>query len=102
MTDTPDYNDGFWHGWSGGECPVDQLSIVEFFFSDGEFGDCDGLAAGDWDWSDSPIATIASFRVIKQHKEPREFWADVTPNGIISHLSSMEFPGATLFREVKA
>ena len=22
MTDAPNYNDGLWHGWNGGECPV--------------------------------------------------------------------------------
>lgn len=29
MTDAPNYNDGLWHGWNGGECPVAKGTLVQ-------------------------------------------------------------------------
>lgn len=64
-----DYNDGKWHGWAGGECPVYSESVVEVMFSDGDQS-TEGLAC-DWTWIDTEYPIVA-FRVIKEHKEPRE------------------------------
>ena len=66
-----DYNDGNWHGWDGGECPVHPRSVidVEWVTRDGRFGvDLERTAyINNWE---SPCL----FRVIKPYVEPREFW----------------------------
>ena len=67
----PDYNNGDWWGWNGGECPVHPKSKGEFVFADGSI--CSRKPAGEWDWIDKELPLIA-FRVTKEHKEPREFW----------------------------
>jgi hypothetical protein len=65
------YNDGKWHGWNGGECPVNDKTHGEFVFQDGSI--CVNQSAGEWEWDDDHLPIIA-FRVTKEHKEPREFW----------------------------
>ena len=71
-----DYNDGNWHGWNGGECPVHQESIVEYVWvQDGRTGITERKAGEDRSgatpaWS----GPVKAFRVIKQHREPREWW----------------------------
>ena len=73
------YNDGKWHGWNGGDCPVHPKTIVEYVWHDpirstAGFGgarlayDCGGPRLA---W-----AHVVKFRVLKEHKEPREFWVD--------------------------
>jgi len=62
------YNDGKWHGWGGGECPVHPESVVECLLECGHTGE---MPAGWWTvWK----TEVAAFRVIKEHKESREFW----------------------------
>lgn len=62
------YNDGKWHGWNGGECPVHPEAVVECLLECGHTGE---MPAGWWTvWKTEVVA----FRVIKEHKEPREFW----------------------------
>lgn len=77
-----DYNDGKWHGWNGGECPVHPKSIVMACFFSGPPSMSDGygnvgVAAEYYAWDhedDHEMAeNIIAFRVIKEHKEPREF-----------------------------
>ena len=70
------YNDGKWHGWNGGECPVHPESKVQVmvFPVNCNYGDMVDRAI-DWSWDDRD-APIIAFRVIKEHKEPREFWVD--------------------------
>ena len=65
------YNDGRWHGWNGGECPVHPKSIVNIIGpgSDGTDGLWLSLPAGHVDWSSS-----GAFRVTKEFREPRDFW----------------------------
>ena len=66
-----DYNDGKWHGWNGGECPVHHETEVEAIFCDGSGSG--GAVAADcysWDIRGHPIA----FRVVKPYREPREGW----------------------------
>jgi hypothetical protein len=66
-----EYEVGKWYGWNGGECPVHRSSKVEAIFSDGS-GAGEVVFARDYGWN-GPYYPIA-FRIIKEHKEPREFW----------------------------
>jgi hypothetical protein len=66
MSDT-NYNDGKWHGWNGGECPVHPLSVVEVATEEGLNTD----RAENWDWH-TDIVPIVAFRVVEEYMEPRE------------------------------
>jgi hypothetical protein len=67
-----DYNDGCWHGWNGGECPVHPRSVVEVVFS--KAGHRDGCKADTWVWdADQGTHTIVAFRVVKPYAEPVEY-----------------------------
>jgi hypothetical protein len=72
-----DYNDGKWHRWSGGECPVHLDSVVEVMFIGLSSVNDFELNARSFTW-DSVHAPIVAFRVTKEHveppKAPREFW----------------------------
>jgi hypothetical protein len=71
-----DYNDGKWHGWNGGECPVHPETQGDFVFEDGNIL-CKRLV-GEWDWDDTNLPIIA-FRVVTPYVEPEtyegECWA---------------------------
>ncbi len=60
------YNDGKWHGWNGGGCPVHPKSRVDIA---GSLGITNAIA-GELLWDDK----IAAFRVVKEYREPREWW----------------------------
>lgn len=69
------YNDGLWHGWNGGECPVHPETVVD------EIALRTGISSGRkarsiaWFMTEENCPNpIIAFRVIKEHKEPREFW----------------------------
>lgn len=69
-----DYNDGKWHGWNGGECPVHPKSKI-----DANNGRWAGFAA-EIDWQNFRGA----LRVLAAHVEPqkpREFWLKLTNTG---------------------
>ena len=94
------YNDGKIHGWNGGKCPVHPNTIVEGREWTGARWDA---AAVYNDWK----SFRGAFRVVKEYKEPREFWAvNMTwwkgvPDGTRQWVEVE--PGtrnATLFREV--
>ena len=73
MTDETNLNDGNWHRWIGGDCPVDLECEVEAVWHDEdqlETGIRRGRAGG-CAWA----TQILKFRVIKGHREPREWWA---------------------------
>ena len=75
-----DYNDGEWHGWPSGACPVHPESVVDVKFNDGE--ECKGYHAEDWNWDEDKII---AFRVTKPYIEPtklREFWINEYKWGI--------------------
>lgn len=75
MTDT-NYNDGEWHGWNGGECPVHPKTEVEVaLVSATGTAEARRVArpAGDIMWGIEPL-TVVAFRVTKEHKKPREWW----------------------------
>lgn len=77
MTDKPNYNDGNWHGWNGGECPVHPQSEVEAVWHDtrrnaaGITGPRQAVEEGcpRLAWSH-----VVRFRVIKEHREQRTIW----------------------------
>lgn len=82
-----DYNDGEWHGWDGGECPVHPESEIAL-----KWITCDGFLAAD----DGRIARINNwktpclFRVTKPYVEPREFWINEYPSGLGGVYKSIE------------
>ena len=87
------YNDGAWHGWNGGECPVHPKSMVEAVWHDPNqetTGIRKGPALGGA-WH----SQIVKFRVVKEYREPREFWIV----GVCVFESAREaktaFPGCT-------
>lgn len=68
------YNDGAWHRWNGGQCPVHPKSLVRtFFIHNGKepSTQSDGVQfiAGSHKWD-----CVIAFRVVKEYREPREFW----------------------------
>lgn len=73
-----DYNDGKWHGWNGGECPVHPKSRIEAVYTN-SFGELrqDERSAENHMWNPSgmPKAATIAFRVIKAYREPREAWS---------------------------
>lgn len=77
------YNDGNWHGW-GGEymkpAIVHDKSIVEFIWHDENTDETgkDQMQAGWNDIDERPAwSNVLKFRVIKEYREPREFWIEV-------------------------
>ena len=65
-----DYNDGNWHGWNGGECPVHPESLIELRTPYGYHET--NRKASITAWENPKL-----FRVIKPYVEPpkpREFW----------------------------
>jgi hypothetical protein len=71
-----DYNDGKWHGWNGGECPVHRESVVEVVTHlHGRIGESKALTKGWWAGHSNPVV---AFRVVTPYVEPpkpREWWA---------------------------
>lgn len=63
-----DYNDGKWHGWNGGECPVHEEMIGDLTYWDGVT--YTGVRMVQFDWSIPML-----FRVTKPYTEPREGYA---------------------------
>ena len=81
------YNDGKWHGWNGGECPVHTHSLIDVTFGDGW---CRGRYPDEfcWDHKEKPII---AFRVVKPYCEPREFWVNVYPDDFVAaHVTKEE------------
>lgn len=83
-----DYNDGEWHGWNGGECPVHPNSKVDVTFE--EDGTHKGRCAYGWKWNDLETPIIA-FRVTKPYIEPpapKVIWVnEYADNGFNVHKS---------------
>lgn len=70
------YNDGKWHGWNGGECPLHPNTKVEAM----EYWDHmipehhEESKASDLKWEGDAQYRVVVFRVVQEYKEPREFW----------------------------
>lgn len=65
-----DYNDGKWHAWNGGECPVHPKSKVKTFWENSPGAPYEIYEAGAMPWShgeDEP--NIVAFRVVKEYRE---------------------------------
>lgn len=95
-----DYNDGNWHGWNGGECPVHRDSVVNVVWADDRNPDKPTEhRAGRIAWGskigDAPVA----FRVIKQHREPHEIFCFQFGENLFE-LCRPDNPAAIRFREV--
>lgn len=73
-----DYNDGKWHGWNGGDCPVHPLSKVEARLrAVGQGLDGETHNASRWSWKHGflePHLEIIAFRVVGAYREPLERW----------------------------
>lgn len=81
-----DYNDGKWHGWNGGECPVNDDSIVEgMYLRDGSPAPESPVTdrAAHFDWRLENANTLIAFRVVKAYREPREFWVNEYPRRVL-------------------
>lgn len=72
------YSDANWYGWNGGECPVHPETMVEV-----TSGSCQTSGkASDFTWHHNCYGPIIAFRVIKEHREPREprdLWLTMCP-----------------------
>lgn len=66
-----DYNDGKWHGWNGGECPVHPDTVIDVCLYDD--GEVTGETAEQWFWN-AEDTRIRAFRVVQRHDGPRERW----------------------------
>ena len=67
-----DYNDGNWHAWNGGECPVHPETIVDVICKDyNKPCECKAKTKGWWARHYNPII---AFRVVTEYRKPREFW----------------------------
>lgn len=80
-----DYNDGNWHGWNGGECPVHPKSEVLVTIHEGLlYARLEIAYAGslEWDAGDSPIV---AFRLVKKFEEPKVIWVNEYENTFVSH-----------------
>ena len=80
----PDYNDGLWHGWNGGECPVDPRSEVEWIWHDpaqNTAGKSEGPARrAAW------RSHVLKFRVTKPAPpKPREWWINAGSRTVVLH-----------------
>jgi hypothetical protein len=64
-----DYNDGNWHRWEGGRCPIHGNSEVNILTKERTY-DC---KASEYPWN-HPTDSIIAFKVIQVYTEPREFW----------------------------
>lgn len=76
------YNGGQWHIWNGGECPVHPETVVQVQMENETREQVKAESPSSyhcarewiWGWDDCNGSNIIAFRVIKEHKEPREFW----------------------------
>ena len=72
-----DYNDGKWHGWNGGECPVHPKSVVEAIWHDPNKNTA-GFQPERTAYEDEgprlAWSHVVKFRVVREYYEPREFW----------------------------
>lgn len=79
MTDKPNYNDGNWHGWNGAaECPVHPKTTVEAVWHDPRMNTAGFQPERTAYENEGPRLAwshVVKFRVVKEHREPRECWS---------------------------
>ena len=88
---------GKWIGWNGGKCPVHPKTVVEVRSWAGCRRQVEAKLIRSWNDAGAQSQPIA-YRVIKEHKEPREFW--VYPETGIIKDSKPACPHAIHVREV--
>ena len=74
-----DYNDGNWHGWNGGECPVHPKSEVEAVWHDSRMKRAGMTGPRPAKVENEPTLAwehVVKFRVVKAHAEPQHFEFD--------------------------
>lgn len=87
------YNDGNWHIWHGGECPVHPKTVVEAVWHDPRMERAGISGPRPAKVENEPTLAwvhVVKFRVVKEYHEPREFW--------IAGQMALAFPSA---REAK-
>lgn len=96
-----DYNDGEWHGWSGGECPVDVRSKVQVLWqnADGSLHIPSQGVAGNIAFLGNDHGRVVAFCVTKEHREPREIFCFQFGDNLFE-LCRPDNPAAIRFREV--
>ena len=113
------YNDGEWHGWNGAvmkPAEIHDKTEIKYVWHDENTGKC-GVSeriAGFDDTQTGPAwINVLKFRVVKEHKEPREFWtyferasqcwclSDNKAYAASRHLVSGMTEGMTHVREVQ-
>ena len=98
------YNDGNWHAWHGGECPVHPKSMVEGYWRSDEktvVGSAiynRGYAYGlNFAWDGE--TKLKLFRVVKEYREPREWWLVKNGSSFLAYNSARDaktaYPGCT-------
>ena len=80
----PNYNDGSWYRWSGERmkpASVHKDSLVEHLYHDESINTSGKVRklAGAVEWG-----LTLKFRVIREHREPREFWISLNNGGIFN------------------
>lgn len=81
-----EYNDGKWHGWNGGDCPVHPKTLVEIVVRKGGHRFNDAVEAERPLWKHNNMSgDIVAFRVVK--RAPREFWINEYSNYCCAHTS---------------
>ena len=86
MSDTEEPAIGEWIGHNGGECPVHPKTIVEVaWFSVGNEPNVETIEARErltWGNDGFGVPPFA-YRIIKEYKEPREYWIELIEDGYI-------------------
>lgn len=70
----PDYNDGKWHGWNGGECPVHLKTRADLIAQNGSMWK-NAIVGEIGGWSADHCNPIVAFRVVTPYTAPREGYA---------------------------
>lgn len=72
-----EYKENVWHGWNGGDCPVHRQSEVEAIWQNPDrtfIPLAVNGRAGSLRWARGGCGSIVAFRVVKEYREPREYW----------------------------
>lgn len=98
------YNDGKWHGWNGGECPVHPKTLVQVVFSGQSAHKFYGHVADNLEWQNGVApSNIIVFRVTEPYvepKKPREFWIGNDTFLGLPDIKTVETKGYIHVREV--
>lgn len=90
-----DYNDGNWHKWEGGPCPVHLKSEIEGYWQIENGGNTrmpksavynEGQAGGlNFEWDGQ--TRLHLFRVVKKFVEPKVIWVNEYENAFVVHTT---------------